>query len=210
MRADEEYSELIRRAVSGDKAAMAVLLFNHHTFLARHIESKMSKLVKLKFEVDDILQETLRDASRSIRQKTFLKEIRSEKHFRNWLKQIAVHRIIDKALKIQAKKIPPPHLAIKPDSDSQRSLLEELTGNIETPSHIVSMHEHSQALHAATSLLHDDQGQAFRLHCLEEKSLDEVARIMGRTRGAVRALIHRAKNNIRTILGATSLWFSKK
>ena len=56
--------------------------------------------------------------------------------------------------------------------------------------------------------LPDEQRLAICLHVLEGRSLEETAAIIGRTPGAVRALIYRAKQQLREGLGRASAWLS--
>jgi len=58
--------------------------------------------------------------------------------------------------------------------------------------------------------LPSDQRDAIRTHLLEYKTLAETAAAMDRTPGAVRALIHRGKRQLRQFLGHSSRWLSKK
>ena len=64
------------------------------------------------------------------------------------------------------------------------------------------------AIRVGIAGLPDDQREAIRLHVLEGRSLAETAAAMNRSPGAVRALIHRGKQQLRDGLGRASVWLS--
>ena len=62
----------------------------------------------------------------------------------------------------------------------------------QTPSSIVAGTERADALRAAIAALPEDYRQVLTRYRLEERSLEEVAREMGRTKGATSRLLARA------------------
>ena len=79
---------------------------------------------------------------------------------------------------------------------SLADILETLAGAKRTPSQSVARHEAQAALKLGLKVLPDDQREAIELHCLQGQSLQEVANVMGRTPGAIRALVHRGKRKV--------------
>lgn len=65
--------------------------------------------------------------------------------------------------------------------------------------HVVASEDRSLVWHTV-SALPPTQKEAVALHYLEDFSIREVAQITGRTRGAVRILLHRARQKLRAAL----------
>ena len=89
-------------------------------------------------------------------------------------------------------------------------LVELLSDRGRTASQVIARREAVHAIQIGIADLPEDQQQAVRLHLIEGKSLAETAAAMNRTPGAVGALVHRAKENLREAMGRASMWLSRK
>jgi RNA polymerase sigma-70 factor (ECF subfamily) len=201
--------QLLAQAVAGDRVALERLLLDHYDRLAQRIGRQLPAEARQAFEVEDILQETFVQVFRDIRGL----EPCGEQAFIGWLETIADHRLQD-ALRRAGRK--------KRGGDFQRAaepgpldsnwlpLVELLRGDVETPSQCAAQQEAIQAVQVGMSTLPADQREAIRMHCLERLSLEETARAMQRTPGAIRGLVQRGKVTLRACLVRSSLWFSKR
>ena len=65
------------------------------------------------------------------------------------------------------------------------------------------------AMQTALAGLPEDQREVLRRRYLLGQSFDQIAAATGRTRGAVRGLCYRARQNVRAVMGQSSLYFTK-
>ncbi len=84
-------SELIGRAVSGDRIALSQLLLLHYDALDRHVSARIPRQLQGLLRADDVLQQTIIRAAQAI--DTF--ESRHERAFRGWLNTIADNLVRD-------------------------------------------------------------------------------------------------------------------
>jgi RNA polymerase sigma-70 factor (ECF subfamily) len=198
------------RAIRGDRVALERLLLAQYTRLWQHITSKLKGRLAALLSADDIVQETFVQAIRDIHNC----ESRTERSFAAWLNTIADHRLLDIARKLNRKKrgggIAEAHGPVGDTSDSMAELVEMLSTGGRTPSQSAARHEAIQAIQVAIAALPDDQREAVRLHHLDGKSIDETAVVMGRTPGAVRGLLQRARRALRDALVRSTLWLSRR
>jgi RNA polymerase sigma factor (sigma-70 family) len=95
------------------------------------------------------------------------------------------------------------------DASSLLDLLEVVAGPSNTASRLIAKKEAVHAMQVAIAQLSDDYRRALTLSFLEGKPIDEVARLMDRTPGAVRGLIYRAKKELRASMGRSSLYLTR-
>ena len=210
MSSKESQSDLIAKAVAGDRLALEELLLGQSLQLSLHIGPKLPDSVKGVLGIEDILQQTFVQAFEHIHQLEHL----TERSFSAWLKKIAEHQLQDAVKALRRKKRGGAHRQIRHPTEDQSStmadLVEMLSDRQLTPSRSVARHEAVRAVQIGIAGLPEDQREAVRQHLLEGRSLAETATAMGRTPGAVSALIHRAKGRLREVLGRASLWLSRK
>jgi RNA polymerase sigma-70 factor (ECF subfamily) len=89
-------------------------------------------------------------------------------------------------------------------------LVDLLSAREHSPSRSIARREAVRAVQVALAGLPEDYQRALRLRYFEGKSLEETARIMMRTTGAVRGLLDRAKEKLLAALGRASLYLSQK
>jgi RNA polymerase sigma-70 factor (ECF subfamily) len=208
MSSDEAQPEWIAKAVAGDRLALEKLLLAHSLQLSLHIGAKLPGSVKGVLGVEDILQQTFVHAFQRIERL----EHTTQRSFSAWLKAIAENQVQDAVRGLRRKKRGGAHRQLSRPAQGQQSsiadLVELLSDRQHTPSRSVARREAVQAVQVGIAALPEDQREAVRQHLLEGKSLAETASAMGRTPGAVSALVHRAKRNLREALGRASLWLS--
>ncbi len=207
---DGNEQRLIAGATSGDGVALERLLLTCYDRLARNIGSKLPASVQQIVDVDDILQQTFLQVFRDIR--NF--EPHAGRSFFNWVKTIAENRLLDTIKGLKRKKRGGDHHRVREVKDGQTSsikdLVEMMSADGRSPSRSFARHEAMQAVQIGLASLPEDQREAIRLRFLCGKSLEEVAVAMGRTKGAVRGLIHRGKQGLHDAMGRSSRWLSKK
>jgi RNA polymerase sigma-70 factor (ECF subfamily) len=127
---------------------------------------------------------------------------RSESQRAAWLRRILANNLRDEVRKLGAAAR---------DVARERSLeaaLEESSTRLEaclaadqpSPSQQAQRHEQLLGLAAALARLPDDQRQAVELHHLQGRPLAEVATCLGRSKGAVAALLFRGLKKLRALL----------
>jgi RNA polymerase sigma-70 factor (ECF subfamily) len=202
--------EMIARAISGDHVALEQLLLRHYDRLVRTIGAKLPASIQQVVDVDDILQQTFLQVFRDIH--NF--KPHSGPSFFHWVKTIAENRLLDTIKGLKRKKRGGDCHQVRDvkgtETSSIKNLVDMLSANGRGPSFSVARHEATQAIQIGLASLPDDQREAIRLRFINGKSLEEVAIAMARTKGAVRGLLYRAKQELQGTLGRSSRWLTKK
>ncbi|NUQ66305.1 MAG: sigma-70 family RNA polymerase sigma factor [Pirellulales bacterium] len=206
MASDRFESDLLPQAVEGDRAALAQLLLLHYDGLQRHIASRISGDLGRLVLADDILHQTFVRAAQAIGRY----QPRHEGAFFAWLATIADNLIRDAEKRrrrerraVDADQSQPPG-----QSSGWAALVERIAGDDSTPSARGQRRESARRVRSALAALPDDQREIVERYYLKGQSLDEVARAMGCTKGAVRASCYRARKRLRELMGRSSLYFS--
>lgn len=202
-------SELIERAVAGDEIATTVLLSISYPRLQRHLQRRIPRDIQACIDVDDVVQDTQIQVFRSMA--TFRST--GPDSFYRWVATVALYRLrnIIKALRTlkRGRGRTLDGAVIADGSGSSHSLLDWLHGPENTPSHHASRVEAQDALGQSLANLPEHYRQAVRLVYLEGRSVEEVAKIMGRTERAIHNLCHKAKERLHMSMGSTSRFFSR-
>ena len=115
-----------------------------------------------------------------------------ERQFRSWALAIAHHRMLD-ARRARRRRpvdpVPDEQLRGSATTDTTSSPVIEATGWAD--------------VHALLDRLTDEQREVVVLRVVNELSLDETARVLGRTVGSVKALQHRAFSALRAHLSGS-------
>jgi RNA polymerase sigma-70 factor, ECF subfamily len=197
---------LINAAVAGDATALEQLLLSNYSALERHIEPQIPADARKHFGIEDILQTTFSQAFRDIRRF----EPRGGGTFLAWLRTIADHRLIDALRKMRRGTANQLSFNQAANLGSLAEFLDLVCHDSASPSKHVRKEEAARALQIAVAGLPDDQQQVLRLHCLEEKTVEDVAAETGRTEAAVRGLVFRGKKNLAEAMGRSSRWLSSR
>lgn len=192
---------LLQRATAGDETALTALLECHGAEVRAQLQRSYRGRLKGQVDLDDVMQVTYLEAFLSIRE---FAPARANA-FRAWLRRIAENNLRDALRKFasnRSRAAPIPSW-----EDSCRALLEPPAGT-STPSRTVGKAEVQRLLKTALQQLPADYERVLRLHDLEGHSGPDVARLIGRSHGAVKMLIARARDRLRATLGSSSKFFS--
>ena len=205
----EETGDFVQRAVHGDRAALERLLLDHIGPLTAHIAKRLPPPLQSIVGVDDIVQLTYERVFQCIGQF----EVRADATFLSWLRAIAENHLRD-AVRAETKKRGGDNVQLRDipaDGQSRKMrLLDVLIGPDHTPSRSMARREGMQAIQLALANLPEEYCRAIHLRYFDGYSLEETAVLMGRTTGAVRGLVDRARRQIRESLGRASRYLSEK
>lgn len=200
-------SELVRAATLGDADALTDLLERHGPEVARtmSIASKWQTVVG----ADDVMQVTYLEAF--LRITDFVPA--GPEGFRVWLQRIAENNLKDAIKELGRAKRPQPENRVMAgkggvSDQSYVDLLQMLSGNGGTPSGAAAMKEAISHVELALGKLPEDYRQAITLYELQGLSVRETAEQMGRSEGAIKMLLARARERLRETLGSASRFFS--
>jgi RNA polymerase sigma-70 factor (ECF subfamily) len=170
-------TELVDAACAGDRGALAALYARHEGRLLAFIRARMAGDLARRVAPEDLLQETLLEASRKL--ESFVPQEGGSSFYR-WLVGIARHKLQEAnrarhALKRAAE--------VALDGDPARSQT--------SPSGHAMRAEGALRLHEALLTLPERQAEAVRLRYLEGMSLAETAERLACSEPAVKALVAR-------------------
>jgi RNA polymerase sigma-70 factor, ECF subfamily len=206
----DECAELIERSVRGERAALERLLLDLYAPLAAYVARRMPASLQSVVGVEDIVQLTFTNVFQSIGQY----EVREDASFLSWMITIADNQLRDAVRAHKRKKRGGDRIRVEnvPAEEQSREvqLLDVLIGPDHTPSRSAARREGMRAIHAALGELPEQHRRAIELRYFDGYSLEETAVVMGRTTGAVRGLVDRARRQIREALGRASHYLSEK
>jgi RNA polymerase sigma-70 factor (ECF subfamily) len=199
--------ELIRNAMNGDKVALQSLLLTHYSDIEATIRQNLGADLAAKLEGQDLMQEVLAAAYREINRFS----LSDADSFRAWLKRIAANRVIDAARKYQrikrggqAKQLDIHRFT----AESLDSVWDWVFAESNPPDRPVRRDEAREAIQVCLARLPSDQREAIVSFYFEQQDTQEIAKCMGRSPGAVRELLRRARANLEKELGTASKWLS--
>lgn len=193
--------ELLERATSGDEDALCQLLEIVGADVRRQLV--ISPKWNGQIEVDDVMQITYLEA--------FLRILdfkpMTMAAFTGWLRRIAQNNLRDAVDALSAEKRPQNRVRPASLEDSCFQFFDKMVGTTTTPSRSASRREIQQTVLSALEKLPPDYAKVLRLFDLEGKSGQEVAAEIGRSPGAVRMLLARARDRLRELLTSSSALF---
>lgn len=203
----ETESQLIEKARGGDEAALATLLEQSGLSLHAEIERQIGPKYRGLVDADDILQVTCLEAFLRIR--TFLPT--NEGAFGAWLRRVAENNLRDAIRELERDKRPPPGKRADwpTGDDSYVAMVDRLSAATSTASRVMARGEVKSAIDGALAQLPDDYATALRLYELDGLTGPEVAEQMGRSHGAVRMLLARARERLAEVIGSDDRFYSK-
>jgi len=191
-------SELAARAVQGDESALVELLDQVSVQLHAETSSKIGARYRGLVDADDIIQVTFMETFLRIRSFGYT----NPGSFLTWLRRIAENNLRDAIRELERDRRPPPGKRIsEPLGDhSYVALVERMAATTTTPSRVCGGKELRQNLDAVLCQLPSDYEQVLRMYELEGLSCPEVAERMGRSHGAVRMLLARARERLAELI----------
>lgn len=173
----QDEQSLVHRAQQGDKEAFAQLYEEHFDKIYRYVALRIGN----KTEAEDVTQQVFLNALRSISSFKW-----KGAPFSTWLFRIAHNLVVD-YLRKRAKRVIIPLDDSLVDSDSNPQKMTEQRLDIEQ-------------LISATERLTAAQREVISLRFAGELSVAEVAKIMDKSQGAVKALQYSAVVALRKVL----------
>lgn len=207
--ASDPCEALLARAIKGDRGALIDLLEQCAPMLRGRLEGKIPPTLRVAVETDDVMQVTYIEVVGRISQfKTG-----GMSGFRAWVSRVAENNLLDAIRAAQAAKRPDPakraHTPRNAD-DSAATLIEVLAGDSKaTPSRFVARGEAVMAMERMLATLPTDYARVIRLYDLAGRPVEEVAKEMGRSTGAVFMLRARAHDRLRDAMGDEGKYFSR-
>jgi RNA polymerase sigma-70 factor (subfamily 1) len=185
MGSQEQARDLIERAKTGDRPAFEALAEMFRPRLEKLIEARLGKRLRESLEADDVLQESMLRAFRSIQDF----EWRKEDAFFSWLSGIVEH-VLQTAVEEQARR-----RFVRLESD--------VAGSQVPPSRALGREERFDRLEEALKDLSPEHRQVILLARAEGLSIKDIAIRMDRSPDAVKQLLSRALRKLRTTFGKT-------
>jgi RNA polymerase sigma-70 factor (subfamily 1) len=194
----DETADLVRRAQAGQRPALNTLFGRFRPTVVNLARRRIGGRLRSKEDPEDLAQTTIREAARDLSGY----EYRGKRSFLNWLSRILQNKIRDKAEYYSAAKRDSSReggfTLARHDGDDLAfeppSLAPSTTRIVERDEEFEALHEHLERL----SPLHRD---AIRLVYFEGLTLREAGlRMGGRSEDAVRMIVRRAAERLRTAL----------
>ena len=204
MDSETSLQALIESAQQGDGNALDELVQRCEPRLSAVIRSHLAPQLKQKLGVEDLVQETFLEAWRSLGSFAW----QGESAFWAWLGALARGVIHREARRFRAQKraaqgeVSLAHRVRSP-SGSSVELVELLRKSCASPSTALRRDERFQRLRHALSTLSPDHRKVIFLARVQELSIQEVSRRMGRSPDATSVLLFRALVKLQEAFGST-------
>jgi RNA polymerase sigma-70 factor (ECF subfamily) len=185
---------LVRRAKGGDGAAAELLFARYRPYLRVICALQLPQLCQKREDASDIVQHTLIDALRGMRE--FRGE--TELEFEAWTARLLERNILQTIRRHTAAKrdVRREQLDWNP-LDSAQLVWHSIAAGPASPESLVFRGEAALDLALALEQLPEEQRLAVELRYLGQQPLASIAEYMGKTTGAVAGLIRRGVENLR-------------
>lgn len=194
--------QLVVQAVAGDEAALTALLHEHGAQVRGALDRAYRGRLAGQADLDDVMQITYLEAYLGIQ--NFVPG--APNGFRRWLQRIGENNVRDAIRRSDGARRSAG--APSPACGEWGCAVLELLAASGTPSRTAAKDEVQRLLETAIERLPEDYGRVLRLHDLEGHSGPEVARLIGRSHGAVKMLLARARDRLTDLLGPASDFLS--
>lgn len=168
-------------ATGEDPQGLRTLLARNHDRLRAITERLLGQRLRHRVNVSDIVQSCLVDLIRSFRG---FRDT-GEGAFEAWSRRVLENGVRRKSRYYRAQK--------RADEDEDAAPVEDRAGPEPTPSHHAVNAEDLARLERAMAQLPVDQREIIRLHVIEGRPHDDVARLTGRSPAATRMMLSRAR-----------------
>jgi RNA polymerase sigma-70 factor (ECF subfamily) len=196
------YRQLLDQSRGGDAEAFAQLFDRYRNMVRMTLRSQITAELRAKVDASDLLQETFLTASRSVGDFTG-QDIET---FVRWLQVIAARRVADAYRRYfdfekrdLRREIPLDQLLARSDR-SAAALVDQLADSASGPLSVAHRHEQAVRLADALSSLPKHYREVLQLRYLEERPLNEIAQLLGRTKGSTAMLMARAIEKLKELL----------
>ncbi|MBI4601615.1 MAG: RNA polymerase sigma factor [Planctomycetes bacterium] len=184
----QDTRELVSAARDGDRAAFEALVARHRGRIRALVASRLEAWLALGADADDVYQETLLRALKSIARL----EWRGEGSFLRWLGGIADNVILELSRKrARERQVALDGLDVRvPAADA-------------SPSRALRREERLERLEGSLASLSPDHRRVIVLTRIEGLTFEEAAQRMGRSADAVKQLLYRALKELKEAFGDT-------
>ena len=174
---DEYY---VQQILGGNTQVYSVLIDRY-----KHMVFTLAKrMLKNKEDAEEVAQDTFLKAFNG------LSNFKGESKFSTWLYRIAYHRSLD-CIKKNQRQLPTSDLPI----EDIRSL-----AVVDNSLDALEQKERRQQIKEAIEALSGDDSVLLTLHYFQELSIKEIARIVGKSEGAIKVNLHRSRKRLAKIL----------
>lgn len=195
--------QLLRLAKAGDRTALEELLLRHGPPIRNGLE--INRKWRSMIEPDDVMQVTYFEAFEHI------DGFSGDTHaFPRWLRQIAENNLRDAVQWLERNKRPQPENRVT-DADQKDGVMwlyETVAGAGTSPSHQAARNEVRLLLDDEIDRLPEAYADVLRSIFIDGRSVADISKRLGKTRGAVHLLRIRAIDRLRNRLGSGSQFFS--
>jgi RNA polymerase sigma-70 factor (ECF subfamily) len=193
----KEEAALVVAAQSGDAHAFEILIERYQ----RRLLAVARRFTRIREDAEDIVQQSL--------QKAFihLHKFEGKSSFSTWLTRIA----INEALMLLRRGRRLCEVSIDDLNGKQESALRrEMTDSRPGPENTFLQSEQNRVLAAAMNGLKPGTRKAIELRELGELSMEQAARVMGLSVGAVKARVFHGRRKLHQVLKRESVWLYRK
>lgn len=188
--------ELIDRARDGDDAALAELFSRSQPMLKRLRSERLARTPPSGAGPSDVAQEAAKRAFKGF--STF--KGTTEGEWKVWLRKIFVNCLTELHRKASRQKRKRKGGAAASTESSPAAEAEEVPALEKSPSQAASHKEEWRRLLTSLYLLNAEEGTVIWLHHLQELTVSEVARLMGKNRPAVMRLLCSGLDALQSIM----------
>ncbi len=188
--------QVIAHAKAGDRHALGSLLEEYRAYLRMLVCVQIGRVLRSKFDADDLLQETSLAAHRAIAHFRGT----TEEEFLAWLRGILAHVFADQVRRYHGTGRRDPRLERALESEFEQSsegLVRALAAPASSPSQRVIRHERAVRLAKALDRLTPAAREVLLLRHFQDLSFPEIAHRMDRTLDGVKNLWIRALARLR-------------
>jgi RNA polymerase sigma-70 factor (ECF subfamily) len=192
--------QLLQQARAGDGAALGQLFESYRSYLALLARLQIGRWLQSKVDAEELVQETFLEASRDFLQF----QGTTEAEWVVWLRQMLATNLADLVRRFRGTRRRDIRLErqLADELDQSSRLLDgALVAKQSSPSQQAVRHEQAVLLADMLGRLPEAYREVLILHQLQDLSLPEVARQMGRSVDSVRNLWLRALARLRRLLG---------
>ncbi|HKQ50424.1 MAG TPA: sigma-70 family RNA polymerase sigma factor [Phycisphaerae bacterium] len=199
--------ELLVKAVAGEREALGMLLTRHGGDVRQALSGAISPEWRSMVDEDDVLQVTYLEAFLQIKKL----QPSGMPAFVAWLRRIAENNLQDAIRGLTRAKRPDPRRQVRQarTDDSVAALYDLVGEDSMTPSRDAAGHERRHILEKAMEQLPTDYRSVLQMYDLDGRSVNEVAKAMSRSPGAVYMLRARAVEGLRRLLPSVSAMYSR-
>jgi RNA polymerase sigma-70 factor (ECF subfamily) len=190
----DDFERRLLLARGGDASALGQVLEACRGYLLLIARRQLEPDLQAKGGASDLVQETFFEAQRDFAQF----HGGSEAELLAWLRRLLLNNLANfsRSYRSTVKRAVGREVPLEPDG-SNNEPDRGLAAGDPSPSSLAAQNEQAQALWEALARLPDDHRQVIQLRYLEERSFEEIGRLMNRSSDAARKLWARAMERLR-------------